>query len=173
MNEQALLDILDRIRNRFFGKYRGAVTEVDADTLRIKAKVPAVLGAQATGWCMPCLPYAGDGVGLAFLPEVGSGVWIEFEGGDVSYPLWVGCYWRNDEAPADVTPTVKAIVVMSGQQALKLLLDTDAGTITLSDEVNKNTVTLDSDGITLQRGSKKIKISDAEVNINDGSLEVT
>jgi uncharacterized protein involved in type VI secretion and phage assembly len=172
MNEQALMDILDRLRNRFFGKYRGTVTDVDADTLRIKAKVPAVLGTQATGWCMPCVPYAGDGVGMAFLPEVGAGVWIEFEGGDVSYPIWVGCYWRDGEAPSDATPTVKVIVTKSGEQTLKLLLDDDEGTITISDP-NENTVTLSSDGITLERGGNKIEITDSEVNINDGALEVT
>ena len=54
-----MLDILERIRTRFYGKYRGTVTDVDADTLRIKANVPAVLGTQKTGWCMPCVPYAG------------------------------------------------------------------------------------------------------------------
>ena len=48
---------------------------------------------------MPCVPYAGPNVGFAFLPEVGSGVWIEFEGGDVSYPIWVGGYWREGEVP--------------------------------------------------------------------------
>jgi uncharacterized protein involved in type VI secretion and phage assembly len=173
MNEQALLDILDRLRNRFFGKYRGTVTEVESATLRIKAKVPAVLGGQDTGWCMPCVPYAGDGVGVAFLPEVGAGVWIEFEGGDVSYPIWVGCYWRDGEPPGDATPTVKAIVAKSGSQALKVLVDTDAGTITIADEVNENTVTLGGDGITLERGGMKIAISDAEVNVNDGALAVT
>ncbi len=172
MSEQALMDILDRLRNRFFGKYRGTVTDVDADTLRIKAKVPAVLGTQATGWCMPCVPYAGDGVGMAFLPEVGAGVWIEFEGGDVSYPIWVGCYWRDDEAPSDATPKVKVIVTKSGSKSLKLLLDDDAGTITISDP-NENKVTLSSDGIALERGGNKIEITDSEVNINDGALEVT
>ena len=69
--------------------------------MRIKAKVPAVLGETDTGWCMPCVPYAGPGVGIAFLPEKGSGVWIEFEGGDVSYPIWVGGYWREGEVPSD------------------------------------------------------------------------
>jgi len=79
MDEGAILDVIERIRNRFYGKYRGSVTDVDAATLRIKAKCPSVLGEQTTGWCMPCVPYAGDSVGVAFLPEVGSGVWIEFE----------------------------------------------------------------------------------------------
>jgi uncharacterized protein involved in type VI secretion and phage assembly len=168
MNEQALLDVLDRIRNKYFGKYRGTVTEVDASTLRIKAKVPAVLGKQATGWCMPCVPYAGDSVGFAFLPEVGSGVWIEFEAGDVSYPVWTGCYWRSDEQPSDAAPAVKAIVTKAGH---KILLDDDAGSITISDS-NENKITMDSSGLTLERGSQKVVISDSEVSVNDGALEV-
>ena len=167
--EQAILEVLERVRYRFYGKYRGTVTDVDASTLRIKAKVPSVLGTQATGWCMPCVPYAGPNVGMAFLPEVGSGVWIEFEGGDVSYPIWVGCYWRAGEQPADAAPAVKAIVTVS---PLKILLDDNAGSIAISDS-NQNTVTLDSSGITLTRGGSTVQISDSEVNVNNGALEVT
>jgi uncharacterized protein involved in type VI secretion and phage assembly len=168
MNEQAILDILERLRNRYYGKYRGTVTDTEASTLRIKAKVPSVLTDQETGWCMPCVPYAGDNVGFAFLPEKGSGVWIEFEGGDVSYPIWTGCYWRQGEIPSDATPTVKVIVTKVGH---KILLDDDGGTITITD-ANQNKITLDSSGITLERGSSTIAVSDSEVNVNDGALEV-
>jgi uncharacterized protein involved in type VI secretion and phage assembly len=169
MTDQTMMDVLERLRNRFYGKYRGCVTDVDASTLRIKANVPSVLPGGATGWCRPCVPYAGNGVGFAFIPEVGSGVWIEFEGGDVSYPIWTGCYWRDGEQPPDATPAVKTIVTKS---KLKILLDDDADTITITDSSN-NTITLSSDGITLQRGSSSIELSDAEVNVNDGALEVT
>jgi uncharacterized protein involved in type VI secretion and phage assembly len=168
MNDAMMLEILERVRNRFYGKYRGTVTDIDGDTLRIKAKVPAVLGQQKTGWCMPCVPYAGSNVGFAFLPEEGAGVWIEFEGGDVSYPIWTGCYWRTDEQPEDATPTVKAIVTKSGH---KILLDDDRQTITIADS-NNNTITLESSGITLERQGKKVVISDVKVDVNDGSLEV-
>jgi uncharacterized protein involved in type VI secretion and phage assembly len=168
MNDAMMLEILERVRNRFYGKYRGTVTDIDGDTLRIKAKVPAVLGQQKTGWCMPCVPYAGSNVGFAFLPEEGTGVWIEFEGGDVSYPIWTGCYWRTDEQPEDATATVKAIVTKSGH---KILLDDDRETITIADP-NNNTITLESSGITLERQGKKVVISDAKVDVNDGSLEV-
>lgn len=168
MDDQVITELLERLRNRFYGKYRGTVTDVDSDTLRIKAKVPAVLGTQPTGWCRHCVPYAGDSVGIAFLPEVGAGVWIEFEGGDVSYPIWTGCYWRDGEAPSDATPKVKTIVTA---RKLKILLDDDAGSITISDD-NQNSITLDSSGITLERGGNKVEISDSEVNVNDGALEV-
>jgi uncharacterized protein involved in type VI secretion and phage assembly len=163
-----MLDLLDRVRSRVFGKYRGVVTEVDADTLRIKAKVPAVLGEQATGWCRPCVPYAGPNVGFAFLPEEGAGVWIEFEAGDVSYPIWSGCYWREGEQPPDATPTVKAIVTAAGH---KLLFDDDAGSILIEDS-NGNKITLDSSGLTLERDGKKVVISGSKVDVNDGAFEV-
>jgi uncharacterized protein involved in type VI secretion and phage assembly len=168
MNEQAILEMLERIRYRFYGKYRGSVTEVDTQTLRIKAKVPSVLGTSTTGWCRHCVPYAGPNAGIAFLPDVGSGVWIEFEGGDVSYPIWAGCYWRDGEPPSDAAPAVKAIITRSGH---KIILDDDAGSITISD-TNQNRVTMDSSGITLERGGSKVEISDTEVNVNDGALEV-
>jgi hypothetical protein len=53
----------------------------------------------------------------------------------------------------------------------KIILDDDAGSITISD-TNENKVTLDSSGITLERGASKVAISDSEVNVNDGALEV-
>ena len=169
-NDAALIDVLDRLRNRFFGKYRGVVTDVDAGTLRIKAKVPAVLVDQPTGWARACVPFAGPRMGIAFLPEIGAGVWIEFEGGDVSYPIWAGCYWRSGELPEDAKPKVKAIVTKEG---LKILLDDDGGKIAISDK-NDNTITLDSDGVKIAHGdSKKIEITSSSVKVNDGNLEVS
>jgi uncharacterized protein involved in type VI secretion and phage assembly len=168
MDAHLVNEILDRVRNRFYGKYRGVVTEVDTSSLRIKAKVPAVLGTQTTGWCRHCVPYAGKDVGMVFLPETGSGVWIEFEGGDVSYPIWTGCYWRDGEAPSDATQKVKAIVTAG---KFKILVDDNAGSMTISDN-NQNKITLDASGITIERGANKIEIGDSEVNVNDGALEV-
>jgi uncharacterized protein involved in type VI secretion and phage assembly len=166
--DHTLIDVLERMRNRFFGKYRGVVTDVDASTMRVKASVPAVLGQQPSGWARPCTPFAGASMGFAFLPEVGSGVWIEFEGGDVSYPIWVGCYWHDGEQPSDATTSVLAIVTKAGQ---KILLDT-TGTITVTDQ-NNNTVTLDSSGISLATSSQSVALGDSGVNINNGALQVT
>jgi uncharacterized protein involved in type VI secretion and phage assembly len=167
-DDRLLEDLLERVRGKFYGKYRGTVVDVDASTMRVKAQVEAVLGAQPTGWCMPCVPYAGPNVGVAFLPEVGSGVWIEFEGGDLSFPIWSGCYWREGEVPPDAAPKVKAIVTASGH---KILLDDDAQSIKINDP-NDNQITLDSDGIKAERGSGKVEITDSEVKVNDGALEV-
>jgi uncharacterized protein involved in type VI secretion and phage assembly len=168
-NDGALVDVLERLRNRFFGKYRGIVTQVDAGTMRIKAKVPAVLADQVSGWARACTPYAGNGFGFAFLPDTGVGVWIEFEGGDASLPIWSGCYWHDGEAPPDATATVMALVTKAKQ---KILFDVKKGSITIEDQ-NGNMITIDDSGVTLSRGGQSIAISDASVSVNDGALEVT
>jgi hypothetical protein len=167
--DRTLVDVLERLRNRFFGKYRGVVVDVDAGTMRIKASVPAVLADQPTGWARACVPFAGPSMGFAFLPDIGAGVWIEFEGGDVSYPIWVGGYWHDGEAPSDATTSVRAIVTKSGQ---KILLDVEGGTITVEDQ-NGNTVTLGSDGLSLQGGGQNVALGSSGVNVNQGALQVT
>jgi hypothetical protein len=168
-DEHALIELLERMRNRFFGKYRGVVTDVDAGTMRVKATVPAVLADQTSGWARPCVPFAGDSMGFAFLPDVGAGVWIEFEGGDVSYPIWVGCYWHDGEEPSDATDSVRAIVTKNGQ---KILIDVDGGSITVEDQ-NGNSVTLDSNGLTLKGAGQNVALGSSGVNVNQGALEVT
>jgi uncharacterized protein involved in type VI secretion and phage assembly len=164
--DQVIADLVDRIRSRFFGKFRGVVTQVDGATMRVKAKVPAVLGDQESGWAMPCVPYAGPQVGIAFLPETGSGVWIEFEGGEVSFPIWVGCYWRTGELPAEAKADAKTII----SQTVKFVLD-DGQTISSWTDGNNNAITLDSNGIAAERQSQSLKIQ-ATVSVNDGALEV-
>ncbi len=169
--DRALEDLVEHLRTRFHGLYRGIVTQ-NSDSSgygRIKALVPSVLGSVESAWCWPCVPYAGDSVGFAFLPEVGSGVWIAFEGGDVSFPIWVGCYWRNGQLPSDVAPDVKVIATASG---LEIKLDDGQQSITITDG-NGNTVTMDSSGITLANGSQQVVVDDSSVSVNDGALQVT
>ena len=96
-------------------------------------------------------------------------MWIEFEGGDVSYPIWTGCFWRQGEVPGDVDAKVKVIVTKS---KLELKLDDNAPRLTLTDS-NGNTVTLDSSGITVANGGKQVVVSSSSVNVNKGALQVS
>jgi type VI secretion system secreted protein VgrG len=93
-----------RYSKRYFGKYRGAVVDIeDPKKLgRVKTIVPAVMGsADDIGWAFP-LPASGGGVntGDLQLPEKNDYVWIEFEEGDVSRPLWRHGSWgiRNGDS---------------------------------------------------------------------------
>ena len=51
-------------------------------------------------WAMPCVPYAGQGIGFFAIPPVKANVWVEFEGGDPDHPVWSGCFWGAREVPA-------------------------------------------------------------------------
>lgn len=79
---------------KYYGKFRGQVRN-NLDPLgrgRILADVPQILGTELS-WCMPCVPYA-QYVRDAAIPTIGANVWIEFEGGDLDYPIWSGCFWE-------------------------------------------------------------------------------
>jgi uncharacterized protein involved in type VI secretion and phage assembly len=90
-------DDLRRHVHRWYGKYSGEVVgnEDEQKRGRIKVKVPAILGEKAEAWARPCVPY-----GHFFIPPVGAKVWIEFEGGDQRYPIWVGTWYPKDGDPA-------------------------------------------------------------------------
>jgi uncharacterized protein involved in type VI secretion and phage assembly len=158
----------------FYGKYRGTVTN-NRDPLmlgRIRATVPDVFGKQESGWAMPSVPYAGDGVGLYLIPPENASVWIEFEHGDAEYPVWSGCFWATGEVPA--TPAVAETKV----------LKTDVGTITLNDAPGVGGVTIETasgmkivmntTGIEITNGQGgSVKLTGPQVSLNNGALEVT
>jgi hypothetical protein len=156
MQEHELMgDMLEFMEGRFFGKYRGKVEDNDDLTGRgrLKVIVPAVMGDEPV-WAMPCTPYAGDNMGLYVIPEKGTGVWVEFEAGDPSYPIWVGCFWADGQAPknehgAEAAPPLK---IIRSQKGLMVTLDDKQQVITLSDKDGNNIVT-----IQVQQGKVTVK----------------
>ena len=159
---------------RFVGKFRGVVEE-NADPRsvgRLRLSVPDVFGEETSGWALPAVPYAGDGVGLFLLPPKGALVWVEFEHGDPEYPIWTGCFWAEGQLPADpavaetkVLKTDSSTVTLDDNpSAAKLVLETSAGM----------KVTLESGGITIDNGQgAKVEITGSKVSVNGGALEVT
>jgi hypothetical protein len=145
--DAATLEGADRRTDRFYGKYRGLVA-INVDPLslgRLKAMVPEVLGEIPSSWALPCSPYAGTGAGFFAVPPIGSGVWIEFEAGDVSRPIWTGCWWATGEVPMDEkgipaqAPTTK---IFRTEFGLLMAYDDLAQTITISDAVGLNLMTV-------------------------------
>src|SRR5215471_10987442 len=164
------LTILEYLRSHYFGKYRGTVTDNNDPTSRgrLKVQVPAVLGTLEI-WAMPCVPYAGDQVGFYSLPPNKSGVWVEFEAGDPSYPIWTGCFWADNELPDSGGPDIK----IWQTDSLKVRLDDSADELLLENGDGAKT-TYGSD-VTTEAGSATITVGDSggtSVNLNDGSLEV-
>jgi uncharacterized protein involved in type VI secretion and phage assembly len=165
---------LSRQGERYFGKYRGIVTDNnDPKNLgRIKARVPEVLEEVETGFALPCAPYAGDGMGLFAVPAAGAGVWIEFEAGDLSRPIWTGCWWGEDQLPKDnkgraATPPQKAL---RSEQGLMVTMNDDDKTIAISDENGSNMLEIKAqDGLITIIASTKTVIEAPQIELVRGA----
>jgi hypothetical protein len=86
------------------------------------------------------VPYAGNGSGQYTIPEPDTGIWIEFEAGDPSRPIWSGCWWGDGQLPADNggqsgTPDLK---VIRSEQGMMVTLDDGGQVITVSDQGGSN-----------------------------------
>jgi hypothetical protein len=143
---QALLDRVERDADRFYGKYRGLVRD-NQDPLgigRLRATVLEVLGETDSGWALPCAPYAGTGAGFYAVPAVGAGVWIEFEAGDTSRPIWTGAWWAAAEVPMDEqsTPSRPTRKILRTEFGLLVSLDDEKQTITVSDAAGVNLISV-------------------------------
>jgi hypothetical protein len=83
----------DSGNQRFFGNYRGVVVDnLDPDGQnRLRVTVPQIFATTPTGWAWP---KNASGI-TTQVPAVGQGVWVEFEGGDSSFPIWTGTFGKN------------------------------------------------------------------------------
>ena len=172
-----LEDLYTILNGRFFGKYRGVVIS-NIDDLkrgRLKVKVPKVMGDQEF-WALPCVPYAGDQVGFFAMPPDGAMVWIEFEGGDPSYPIWVGCFWSDEQIVSeDAVPTVK----FWKTDKLSIRIDDDEGSLTIETEngsvftIGSSEILLDTQEINQKTGEASVKLSSGGLDVNNGTFTVS
>jgi uncharacterized protein involved in type VI secretion and phage assembly len=165
---------------KYYGKYRGTVVNnVDPEQrARIQALVPDVLGLTPSSWAMPCLPFAGKQMGAYVIPQIGSGVWIEFEQGDPDYPIWTGGFWG---IVAEVPPLALAgnpaspsIVIQSALQNTLVISDLPGPTGGIMLRSTTGAMILVNDiGITIQNGKgASIVMTGPTVTVNNGALVV-
>lgn len=168
--EQMVVQLSEYQRSRYFGKYRGLVRDVDdpQNLGRIKAQVPEVLGEEDSPWAWPAVPFAGANHGLVLLPEVGDGVWIEFEAGDLSRPIWTGGWWGEGELPEPGGTETRVLVTSGGH---KLVLDDSNNQVQLL-HAGGAELTMTNTDITLKIGSTQVVLSSSGVNINNGAFQV-
>jgi uncharacterized protein involved in type VI secretion and phage assembly len=163
--------------DRFFGKYRGKVTD-NRDPMqvgRIRAKVPDVLGDMDSGWATPCLPFSGQGMGFFAVPDVDAGVWIEFEHGDPDRPIWAGCFYgaASELPPALLAPPYQKVIVKTKGGNTITLDDTPGVGGILLETSSGAKLKLSSTGVELSNGmGGSIKMTTVQVSINDGALDV-
>lgn len=169
--EDLIANLDELTRGRYWGKYRATVENPnDEDKLgRITVKCPDVYGDMESPWAYPVSPFAGPGYGWFMLPKQGDGVWIEFEGGQVSRPIWSGFWYSRNDVPSPGDVDVRVLVTPQG---LKLVLDDASKKLQLLHPGGGELTMTDND-ITLKIGSTKIVLSASGVAINDTSFKVT
>jgi len=175
----------DSLNKKFYGKHRGTVlNNVDPEQRgRLMAMVPDVLGENPSSWAEPCVPLAGPTghpMGVYLVPPISAGVWIEFEQGDSSRPIWSGCRWV---VQSDIPTMAKAgnpadpnIVIQSLLQHSLMISDMPpspaTGGIILKSTTGAMIVVNDS-GIYIQNGKgASITLVGPAVTVNNEALVI-
>ena len=165
---------------KFYGKYRGTVVQnIDPlQTGRIQVIVPDVSSLTPSTWAMPCVPIAGKQMGTYLVPQIGAGVWVEFEQGDPDYPIWVGGFWGSvAEVPvlglAGLPASPNIVLQTTAQNAIVISdLPGPTGGIMLKSTTGA-TIIVNDIGITIQNGKgASIVMTGPAVTINNGALVV-
>lgn len=131
---------------RFYGVYRGVVVD-NADPLnkgRLRLQVPQVLLSEETGWAW-AVHQSGA---LTVTPEINSGVFVVFEGGDPSAPVWIGTF--TDIAPEPVVLDT-SFEVVGGTLDVQPTFSSDplfTGSYVKSDDLVHFQIQVDMDNIT-------------------------
>lgn len=169
--------------NRALGKFRGTVrANVDPMLIgRILVEVPAVLGPGVSSWAMPCVPFAGINTGFLAVPPIQSGVWVEFEGGDPDYPIWVGGYWGTAaETPVLSKTALAPVPSVTVQTPLKngMVISDGAGPMGVGgifiQSATGASLAVNDTGIYLNNAKgAQISLVGPTVDVNLGALTVT
>jgi len=157
----------------FVGKYLGMVVDNDDPKAlgRLRVQVPEIFGEETTGWCLPCSPYAGAGIGLAVTPPTGSLVFVEWPAGDTTrVPIWSGGGWSDGAGVPDAGPDVLLLVTPAGH---KIALRDASGSEAVEIEAASGAkVALSADGVAIEFGGQSISMTRSSISINNGALEV-
>jgi uncharacterized protein involved in type VI secretion and phage assembly len=154
---------------KLFGKYRGRVEDnTDPQGLgRVQVSCPAGLGAGARAWAMPCLPCAEPGVGLSMPPPVGADVLVEFEEGDPSRPILIGCLWDS----RFTRPPAADDVILTTRSGHRLVLSESRNEVSVS-HPGGSAVKLDATGGVELSASSTIRITAPKVEVEAGLIEL-
>ncbi len=141
---------------RFYSSYRGIVIDnKDPKNMgRLSVVVP-----QVSSRAIWATPKGLDGAlqsGFKWLtPTEGQVVWVEYQLGDPSYPLWSYHAWANNEIPDDlkktsnlgfVTPRGNKVIIEDVESHLYLhIVDSDSGNIVANIDISKGKLTIETE----------------------------
>jgi hypothetical protein len=183
--EKMVANLVQKVERRFYGKYRGfVVNNDDPERLgRLQLRVPSVLGLKVvTGWALPCVPYGGLGnQGFLCIPERDAGVWVEFEEGDLEFPIWVGTFWSkpggNSELPRPNNangsehgsvqrPPTRKILKTNRGHTIQFEDADGEERIIICDGERENRIVFKKSGLSIESKDNAIAMTDQGITIN-------
>lgn len=164
----------------YYGKYRGTVL-INVDPMqigRLVLQVPDVTGLIPSSWAMPSFPISGKQMGAYMIPQIGGGVWVEYEQGNPDHPIWSGCWYGSAaEVPALAlagNPASPSIVLQTALQNSIVISDLPGPTGGIMLKSTTGAMILVNDvGITISNGKgATIVMAGPSVTINNGALTI-
>jgi len=115
--------------NKFFGVVEALVSDnVDPDDeARVKVSYPRFDQAMVSEWARVAQPYAGNGYGFVFVPEVGDEVLVAFVQGDMRFPIIVGGLYNGVDKPPTSPRDDRDQKLIKTKGEHELLFDDTAG----------------------------------------------
>lgn len=168
--------------DKYYGKYRGVViNNIDPENRgRIMAEVADVTQLVPSTWAEVCVPIAGGETpgGIYVVPPIGANVWIEYEQGDIRYPIWSGCFWGTVTSVPELAlaglPGSPSIVLQTTGQNMLVLSDLPGptGGIMLVSSTGAS-ILINDLGITITNGQgATIELLGPSILLNEDALTI-
>lgn len=189
MSDMSDMGTAEQRERRYYGKYGGIVVDNAAQDGgahrgQIKVRVPGILEEEPGGGAdrpieviaAPCFV-----PGFFFIPEAEAPVWVEFVAGDINFPIWTGVFYPNDAVPNDSDGSApdehKKVIRTPSGHVIHLDDTSSSEKLVIKDETNKNTLTMDANGIKVEcqqnSGTSTITMDSSGVVIEFGQAKIT
>jgi len=166
-----------------YGLYRAKVVQRDDDRQRgrIKVQIPSITGSGKTQWVEACMNVGYDNGGDLAIPKIGDTVWIAFEEGDITKPVYVGNFFSAFKTPligydqdTRVISWDNCKIYMKGNQLLikvgnSAILMTDS---TVEIQEGNSAILMTDSKVETKVGNSAILMTDSTVEIKAGTIKL-
>lgn len=169
---------------RYWGKYQAIVSDNNdpENKGRIRVKQNFFYGVDSSPWAMPCVPFGGSPqIGVYDAPEIGSGVWIEFQYGIPKLPIWTGFWFARPNGNSELPNEAHGKPYMRLKKTKHFIISSDdsEGILRIKKLDDDSGLEINGQEIIINKGSCKITILNDQIliegddiKINGGSIQL-
>lgn len=161
--------------NKFYSLYRGIVVDNQDPSghMRLQVIVPTVTGRGNPQWAFPRNIFAGENYYIKTLPDVGDGVWVEFERGKMTRPIWSLMHPQETKVPLEIVE--KDNIFFQTKYGHTIEIEGENIIIkhgNLEDDAT-HTIKMGPEGITIKHKDEatKITLQESLIKLNEGANE--